>query len=506
MGRVNHYKLPGATQNAVRLGMANAWDIIRDAADNYTYNSDVNQAAAIAFYAILSLIPFFLLTLLVAGHFLGTYTHIRENIAEIVKGIHPFFSEDILGQLMRMEERKNLLGGVGIISLVWFSSMIFSALEKAFNIIFRVKILRNIIVSRLLAFAMIFLGWIVGVTSMGVAYVASIAERQTLLAGSGLLSEVSFVFSHYFLPYLLTIAFITLVYRIIPTTGKVSLVGAAAGAVIFSTLLEAAKHFFAWYITHYTHYDVIFGPMEAVVLLVIWVFYVAIILLFCAELVSSYERRDLILLEEAFLKPGNKAMKTDERLFRKFGRFYPEGSYLFREGDAGNELFYIISGKIGVEKKAGQVSKMLAEIGPGSYLGEMAALIDAPRTASAQAVEDSHVAVVSGNMFRDVLRESEGVSLFMLREFSRRIIHTNMELEKLTQTWIKLLVVIYFIKVWPLPKDVNPLVELEKLTGKEAEEIKEVLESLSKEGILIMEKDTVVGFRKERIAELLKTG
>lgn len=491
--------------NPVRLGMADAWDIIRDAANNYKYNSDVNQAAALAFYAILSLIPFFLLTLLAAGHFFGTYPHIQKDIAETIRGIHPFFSEDILGQLVRVEKKKHLLGGVGIISLVWFSSMIFGALEKAFNVIFRVKILRNFIESKLLAFAMILLGWIVGTTSMGITYVASIAERQALLTSGGFFAYGSFFLSRYFLPYLLTIAFITLAYRIIPT-GKVSLRGAATGAVIFSTLLEAVKHFFAWYITHYTRYDVIFGPMEAVVLLVIWVFYAAIILLFCGELISSYERRDLILLEEAFLKPGNKALKTDERLFRKFGRFYPKGSYLFREGDAGSDMFYILNGKVGVEKKAGQLSKALAEIDSGSYLGEMAALINAPRTASAHVIEDSHVAVINGNIFRDVLRESEGVSLFMLREFSHRIIHTNTELEKSTQTWIKLLVVLYFIKEWPVPKDANPLEELATLTGKEAGEIKEVLESLCKEDIILMDEGAVTGFRKERIWELLKAG
>jgi YihY family inner membrane protein len=497
------HKLSETPTDAVRLGIANTWDIIRDAANNYERNSDVNQAAAIAFYAILSLIPFFLLTLLAAGYVLGTYPHIQKDIAETVKSIHPFFSEDILDQLVKVEEKKPLLGWVGIISLIWFSSMIFGALEKAFNIIFRTKILRNFVESKLLAFAMILLGWVVGVTSMGIAYLASAVEKQTLMTTGGFFANGSFFLSRYFLPYLLTIAFTTLVFMIIPR-GKVSLQGAAGGAVIFSTMMEAAKHFFAWYITHYTHYDVIFGPMEAVVLLVIWVFYVSIILLFCAEMISSYERRDLILLEGAFLKPGNKALKTDERLFHKFGRFYPKWSYLFREGDTGDNMFYILNGKVGVKKEVGQASKTLAEIGPGSYLGEMAALIDAPRTASAQVIEDSHVAVISGNMFRNVLRESEGVSLFMLREFSNRIIHTNTELEKSTQAWIKLLVALYFVREWPLPKGMDPLAELATLTGKETIEIKEVLDFLSKEGIILIEDDTIVGFRKERIGDLLK--
>jgi signal-transduction protein with cAMP-binding, CBS, and nucleotidyltransferase domain len=169
-------------------------------------------------------------------------------------------------------------------------------------------------------------------------------------------------------------------------------------------------------------------------------------------------------------------------------------------------MFYILNGKVSVEKKAGQLSKALAEIDSGSYLGEMAALINAPRAASAHVIEDSHVAVINENIFRDVLRESEEVSLFMLREFSHRIIHTNIKLEELTQSWIKIIIILYFLKEWPLPKYANPLEELATLTGKEAWEIKEVLESLSKEGILLMEDGAVAGFKKERIWELLKAG
>jgi CRP/FNR family cyclic AMP-dependent transcriptional regulator len=329
-----------------------------------------------------------------------------------------------------------------------------------------------------------------------------VAEKQILRAGSDF-SHGYFITFRYFLPYLLTIAFITLLYRIIPKV-KVTLRGALGGAIIFSTLLEVAKQFITWYMKNYTHYDLIFGSMEAVVLLVMWVFYVAIIFLFCAELISSYERRDLILLEEAFLTPRKKSLKTDERLFRKFGCLYPSGTYLFREGDSGQDMFYILQGNVRVEKNAGQVSKMLAEVGSGSYLGEMAALINAPRTASAYTIEDSHVAVINSDLFRDVLRESEGVSLFMLKEFSHRIKHTNTELERLTQAWVKLLVVFYFLKEWPLPEGRNLKKELSDLTGKTTGEIEEVIEWLGKENILLIRDGKVTEFVKDRIWNLLK--
>jgi len=153
----------------------------------------------------------------------------------------------------------------------------------------------------------------------------------------------------YVLPYMLTVAFFTVVYKIIPT-GKVSWRSALTGAAIFSALMEIAKYFFAWYVSGDKKYNVIFGSLETVCHSCAVVFYVALILLFCAELISSYQRRNLILLEKAFLKPRKKIMKIEERLFRKFGRMYPKDAYVFRQGDTGQEMYYILMGNMRVEK------------------------------------------------------------------------------------------------------------------------------------------------------------
>jgi membrane protein len=498
-------KLATAYKKYIRMGAAGVWEILRDAYRNYTRNSEVNQAAAIAFYAILSLIPMFLITLLAAGYFFSAHPLIQKDIAANIRAIHPFFSDELLNNIVRLKEGHRIVGWIGIVSLLWLSAMIFEALEKALNIIFRAKTLRNFVQSKLLALAMIPLGWLVSITSVGITYIATVMWKQSPLVKSSFLSYCYTLIPRHLIPYLLTVAFVSLLYRIIPKT-RISLRGAIGGAVIFATLLEAAKYFFAWYIANYTHYDVIFGSMEAVVLLVIWVFYVAMMLLFCAEIISSYERRDLILLEQALLMQKSKVLKSEERLFRKFGRIYEPGEYLFKEGDMGRDMFYVLDGEVRVEKKAGQVTRILAEISAGAYLGEMAALIDVTRTASAYALKKSYVAVISGDIFRDLLRESEAVSLFMLQEFSRRIKHTNDDLERVTQAWIKLLIVLYFLKEWPLTEGRDPWQEVIRLTEKTFGEIDEIFSCLSEEGILLVRDGRVVSFHKERVGDVLQVG
>lgn len=485
----------------IRLVIAGIWDILGDAAKNYESNGDTNQAAAIALYAILSIIPLFILTIVMAGQFFGTYPNIQQDITEGMRGLSPYFSGDLLDQLGRIDEKQNVLGWVGIITLIWFSSMIFGAIETAFNLIFRAKSYRNYILSKLLALAMIPMMWTVAVASIAVTYIATIlAQKPTIFRGEILILHGFFF--RYMLPYLVTVLFFTIVYKVIPPV-RISWWNALIGSAIFSALMEVAKQFYGWYVSNYTSYNVIFGSLQTVVILVIWVFYVAFILLFCAEIISSFQRRDMILLEKALLKHGKDSAATDERLFRKFGRIYPKDQYIFKEGDPGREMFYILNGRVRLEKRAGQVKKVLAELKPGEYFGEMAALIDAPRTASAIANEDCRLAEVNGDTFRHLIRESGEMSLFMLKEFSRRIKNMNTALEELTQEWIKLMAVLYFFKEWPLKAGQSPTAELAYYTGKDPVDIDEVFKELGDEGVIVLKEGQVSGFIKEKAWDLL---
>jgi membrane protein len=493
-GRKN---LQGKTTGRLRSALASGVDILWDAIGNYRTNGDVNQAAAIALYAILSIIPLFILTLLTVQNLFAD-PFIRQQLTEGIQQVVPSFSGALLNQFGQIEEKKDLLGWVGIVSLIWFSAMIFGALETALNVIFRSKRHRNYFVSKLLAIAMIPLGWAVGVASVVVTSVAAILVRQPILV-----EEIPFflpafqgILVRYLVPYLITVLFFTIVYKVIPT-GRVNLKSALIGSAIFSALMEMAKQFFTWYVASYTRYHVIFGSLEAVVILVFWVFYAALILLFCAELISSYQRRDMILLEQTLLKPRRNRLRLDERLFRKFGFHYPAGEYVFREGDTGQKLFYVLSGRVRLEKSAGPVTKVLAEIGPGEYFGEMAALIQSPRTASARTIEESHIAAISGGTLRSLLRDSGEAALTMLKEFSTRLRNSNLALEELARSWIRLTVILYFLHRWPLPPEAKPEEDLARATGRDLSEIEEILAGLVQRGVLVRAGGRVTGFDRE---------
>jgi membrane protein len=296
-----------STPEDLYLGLATAWDIFTDAFKNFQRNGDVNLAASIAFYAILSSIPLIILTILAASAVFGYNPRIQVEVIRAVQEFHPYFTGEFLIQLGAVEDKGRLLGWVGIISLVWTASLIFNSVQAALGIIFRSRERRGFFASKLLAIAMIPLGWTVGVINVGITYASTMMANKTVAANFGSLVRgllASAVF-RYALPYLLMVAFFTFVYRVM-STGKVSVRNALMGSALFSALMEITKHLYAWYMSRGTNYNIIYGSLETVVIVVIWVFYVSVILLFCAELISSYQKRDLVLLEKALLRGRGK--------------------------------------------------------------------------------------------------------------------------------------------------------------------------------------------------------
>ena len=350
-------------------------------------------------------------------------------------------------------------------------------------------------------------GWIIGSISFVISYAAALLVKQSVEIAEGLnisLGVMSGALLRYAVPYLITVIFFYFIYRIIPSN-KIRPAVALGGSALFALLMEIAKQLFTWYVANYTRYNVIFGSLGTIVILVIWAFYVALIFLFCAELMSSYQLRNIILLERAMLKPHKNIMKIDERLFKKFGRAYNKGSIIFNEGDSGKEMFYVLSGRICLEKVSCQVKKVLAEMEAGQYFGEMAALIDIRRSVTARALEDSHLAVIDGNTFSNLVRESSDIGIVMLKEFSRRLKNSNMALDELTNLWTRTVIVIHFMDHAPVNIE-EQLPKLVLLTRKDSAEIRELINELAHQDIFVIKNGLMMEVVNAKMRSLLDSG
>jgi CRP-like cAMP-binding protein len=116
--------------------------------------------------------------------------------------------------------------------------------------------------------------------------------------------------------------------------------------------------------------------------------------------------------------------------FAKFLTHFPEGHVLFREGDHGEDMYIVQSGKVAIKKRVRDGETVLAVLEKGDFFGEMAMLERLPRSASAEMQEGGDLIVISGDMFGDMIKSNPEIAVRMLRKQSIRLRDTNKQLEE----------------------------------------------------------------------------
>ncbi len=103
-------------------------------------------------------------------------------------------------------------------------------------------------------------------------------------------------------------------------------------------------------------------------------------------------------------------------------RRYRRGTYLFHEGDEALEIFFLIRGRIEISgNSAGGRRRFRTTLERPQFFGELGVLGDQPRTASALALEDSELWVVSGERFLTFVCQVPEISRAMVRTLARQV-------------------------------------------------------------------------------------
>lgn len=111
-------------------------------------------------------------------------------------------------------------------------------------------------------------------------------------------------------------------------------------------------------------------------------------------------------------------------------RAYEGGAHLFREGEAGHEVFILLSGKVRISKHVpGIGEEALAILEPGQYFGEMALIEDSPRSADAIAHTACSVWVIERAALDQLMFTDKDLAYVLLwtfvRTLSERLRETN---------------------------------------------------------------------------------
>ena len=98
------------------------------------------------------------------------------------------------------------------------------------------------------------------------------------------------------------------------------------------------------------------------------------------------------------------------------------GEVIFSEGEAGNEMFVVVAGKVRISRRLDGVGEeALAILEPGAYFGEMAMIDDAPRSADARAHSACALAVVSREALDHLMFIDKDLAYDLLWTFVRTL-------------------------------------------------------------------------------------
>ena len=112
---------------------------------------------------------------------------------------------------------------------------------------------------------------------------------------------------------------------------------------------------------------------------------------------------------------------AEEALFQRFGKEFPKGTVLFREGETGKEMFVLQAGRVVITKTVRDTEKTLAVLGPGEFFGEMALISNKPRNATAAVEEASRLLVIDPKTFEGMIRGNSEIAVRMIKKLAERL-------------------------------------------------------------------------------------
>ncbi len=124
----------------------------------------------------------------------------------------------------------------------------------------------------------------------------------------------------------------------------------------------------------------------------------------------------------------NKPISSSEAHGTELSRTYEDAQFICREGESSAEMFVIQSGSVRVFKASPRGELELAVLHKGDFFGEMSVLEGLPRDASAQALGDAEVLVMTPGALLVRLRRDPTFAFELLRRLSGRVRSLNARL------------------------------------------------------------------------------
>lgn len=265
-----------------------AWCVLKA----FKKNQGLLLAGAVAYYALLSVVPLLILVVIALSHVIDQ-GELLSTLGRYLEWLVPGQSKAIVAELRNFLDHRDVVGWLLLVTMLFFSSLAFTVLENAMSVIFLHRFAgrkRRYIVSAVLPYVYILclgLGLLI-VTLVAGSLQAIGLESIDFLGHEWSLKGVSGV-----LLYLLGLAgeifVLSSVYMVMPV-GRLSWRHALIGGATAALLWEVTRHVLVWYFNTLSQVNVVYGSLTTAIIVLFTLEIGATLLLFGAQVISEYER------------------------------------------------------------------------------------------------------------------------------------------------------------------------------------------------------------------------
>lgn len=265
-----------------------AWRVLK----GFRANQGFLLAGAVAYYALLSIVPLLILLAIALSHIIDQAA-LLAALGRYIGWLAPGQSDFIVNELRNFLAHREVLGWVLLATMIFFSSLAFTVLENAMSVIFlhRVAIRRrHFLASAVLPYIYILclgIGFLLvtlvsgSLQALGEKSIEFFGNTWSLSGFSGVLLYLLGLAGEIFL--------LTSVYLVMPV-GHLSLRHALIGGVTAALFWELTRRVLVWYFSTLSQVGVVYGSLTTAIVVLFTLEIAATLLLLGAQVISEYER------------------------------------------------------------------------------------------------------------------------------------------------------------------------------------------------------------------------
>jgi membrane protein len=385
--------------------------VLQETLNAFRVHNGFSISASLSFYALFALIPMALLMFFMLSHLIVSSNSAIVKLAILTGTLVPKFSHRIMIEVYNISKHGAVWGVFGFFVLFWIVTPLAGALRSAFHTIaarvespsfIKRKIKDVLAVIGILALFLIF-------TFLGLMTEKLVGYIQPFTKHTALITSFSSIICSTLL--------MAMFYRFF-FPARIALKHILIGSIVTGLLWLAMRPAFTLFLSLSQSYGSVFGGMKNMFVSIVWLYYTFIVFLLGTELIATLHKKDVLLLKGLFHEmPDDKAHYLNELLVR-YGKTYQAGDYIYKEGDEGHEIYYVVDGQLQLIHQ----DRILRDLNAGDYFGEMAFLTDTARYADAKVSTDhTRIIVISAENIETLLSSDPNVALNFLKEMATRL-------------------------------------------------------------------------------------